>query len=262
MRKFTKEISALLASAAMGATAYASAANAATVKDEPAADKPVQTTCATTDFDEGKIGTEMPVTDYDPCDSTDLVGEMMPEDTMMLAETATIGTMVTTTTTTDTTDDWGMIGTTVSFTTPATPDTTMDPWEMMIGTTIFTDEWSMIGTTTSSTTHTTAYDGTGTTEMIGTQIVTDSDSVETIGTVCGEDTAIPPLAGAVQRPGGDINMDGRTNVSDAILLSRVLAEDPTVSVTQEGLDNADMNGSGAPDQEDVVMLLKELAGLN
>ena len=82
---------------------------------------------------------------------------------------------------------------------------------------------------------------------------------EMTGTVYEED--IPPLAGVVQMPDGDINVDGKTNISDAILLSRVLAEDPTVQVTPQGLDNADMNNSGAPDQEDIVILLKELAGL-
>ena len=246
MRKFTKEISALLASAAMGATAFSGTASAVTVNAEPAANQPVQTTAVTTGCEE-RIGTEMPVTGYDPCEDVYRAGEMAPEDILTEGDTTTMmGTMVTTTTVT-TEDNWDMIGTTVSQTTPTTTMDTTDCWDM-IGTTGTMDYWDMIGTTVSESTTTTT-----------TTTTKDQSMTEMTGTVYEED--IPPLAGVVQMPDGDINVDGKTNISDAILLSRVLAEDPTVQVTPQGLDNADMNNSGAPDKEDVVILLKELAGL-
>ena len=60
---------------------------------------------------------------------------------------------------------------------------------------------------------------------------------------------------------GDINGDNEVTVSDAILLARIIAEDTTVSVSAEGLENADVNMSGAPDQEDLTMILKKIAGI-
>ncbi|MBR5370955.1 MAG: dockerin [Oscillospiraceae bacterium] len=60
---------------------------------------------------------------------------------------------------------------------------------------------------------------------------------------------------------GDVNCDGRVNVSDAILLARFVAEDKSATITDQGLRNADMNGNGAPDSDDTVMILKQLAGI-
>ena len=60
---------------------------------------------------------------------------------------------------------------------------------------------------------------------------------------------------------GDVNCDSQITVSDAIMLARVVAEDKTVTVTEIGLKNADMNASGTPDADDTVIILKMLAGL-
>ena len=60
---------------------------------------------------------------------------------------------------------------------------------------------------------------------------------------------------------GDLNGDGNVTVSDAILLARILAEDTTVSVTPEGMKNADVNNSGSPDQDDLTLILKQIAGI-
>ena len=62
-------------------------------------------------------------------------------------------------------------------------------------------------------------------------------------------------------PNGDINGDNMVTVSDAILAARIVAEDITVSVTTEGMKQADMNGSGATDQDDIVLILKKIAGI-
>lgn len=61
---------------------------------------------------------------------------------------------------------------------------------------------------------------------------------------------------------GDVNCDGKISVSDAIMLARIVAEDVTVSVSETGKRNADLNASGAPDADDVSLLLKRLAGLD
>lgn len=76
------------------------------------------------------------------------------------------------------------------------------------------------------------------------------------------DAYVTTLNDTPVRVKGDINCDSRLNVSDGILLARVTAEDPTVSVTEQGLENADMNLSGAPDSDDLVLILQELAGLD
>lgn len=60
---------------------------------------------------------------------------------------------------------------------------------------------------------------------------------------------------------GDVNRDGGVNVSDAILLARILAEDTTVNAAEMGLQYADLNDNGLPDPDDLTLLLKRLAGL-
>ena len=58
---------------------------------------------------------------------------------------------------------------------------------------------------------------------------------------------------------GDVNEDVLVDVSDAVLLARLIAEDTEASVTEQGLLNADMNGNGQPDSDDVIMILKKIA---
>ncbi|MBR5372519.1 MAG: dockerin type I repeat-containing protein, partial [Oscillospiraceae bacterium] len=59
---------------------------------------------------------------------------------------------------------------------------------------------------------------------------------------------------------GDVNCDESVTVADAVMLARVLAEDATVKVSEQGLANADMNENGGTDQEDLTKLLRKLAG--
>ena len=55
---------------------------------------------------------------------------------------------------------------------------------------------------------------------------------------------------------GDINGDGAIDVSDAVLLARFIAEDVTAPMTRLGVLNADVDGSGNPDGDDVILILK------
>ena len=71
------------------------------------------------------------------------------------------------------------------------------------------------------------------------------------------DISSPPTAEKT----GDVNCDGMVDVSDAVILARLLAEDPNVVVKQTGMKNADVNSSGLPDSEDVVMILRAIARL-
>ncbi len=59
---------------------------------------------------------------------------------------------------------------------------------------------------------------------------------------------------------GDVNCDGEVKVGDVILLNRFLAEDDAATISVQGLLNADMNDSGAPDSDDAARILRILAG--
>ena len=60
---------------------------------------------------------------------------------------------------------------------------------------------------------------------------------------------------------GDVNLDKAVDVSDAVLLARFVAEDTDANVSAQGKLNADMDGNGQPDGDDVVMILKKIAKL-
>ena len=61
---------------------------------------------------------------------------------------------------------------------------------------------------------------------------------------------------------GDVNCDGDVKIGDVILLNRFLSEDTAVMISKQGLANADMNDSGAPESDDAVRILSILAGLS
>ena len=60
---------------------------------------------------------------------------------------------------------------------------------------------------------------------------------------------------------GDINVDGKMTVSDAVLYARVGAEDQTANVSALGLSVCDINGDGKTDTSDLTAMLSDLAGL-
>lgn len=60
---------------------------------------------------------------------------------------------------------------------------------------------------------------------------------------------------------GDVNCSGRMDVADAVLLARLVAEDQDISITEQGLANADADRSGLIDIDDVTRILQMLAGI-
>ena len=60
---------------------------------------------------------------------------------------------------------------------------------------------------------------------------------------------------------GDVNTDGKVTVADVIMLSRYVAEDTTVPITDAGIAVADLNEDGNVNADDTTVLLKMLAGL-
>lgn len=58
---------------------------------------------------------------------------------------------------------------------------------------------------------------------------------------------------------GDVNVDKRVDVSDAVLLSRMLAEDKTAKITSQGKLNADCKKDGDLSSDDVLRILQYIA---
>lgn len=81
--------------------------------------------------------------------------------------------------------------------------------------------------------------------------------IQTAGAVSAETTATQ------HEPGirGDLSCDGRTDVTDAVMLARFLAEDTGVSVTEQGLVNADCDGIKGLSPDDLTAILRYIAKL-
>lgn len=60
---------------------------------------------------------------------------------------------------------------------------------------------------------------------------------------------------------GDVNCDGLVKINDVILLNRVLAEDTSAAITEQGMLNAECDGSPTVTVDDAVTILRGLAGL-
>lgn len=61
---------------------------------------------------------------------------------------------------------------------------------------------------------------------------------------------------------GDVTLDCSIDVSDAVLLARFCTEDSTAVITDQGKQNADVNGSGNIDLDDVTAILRKIAKLD
>ncbi len=61
---------------------------------------------------------------------------------------------------------------------------------------------------------------------------------------------------------GNVNCTGAVDVSDAVMLARFNAEDNTVKITAQGKINADVTHDGALDGNDLIKILKYIAGFN
>ena len=90
------------------------------------------------------------------------------------------------------------------------------------------------------------------------ETTTGTTSTTTVTTSSG--TTASTAAGKVTLL-GDVNLDKAVDVADAVLLARFVAEDTDANVSAQGKLNADMDGNGQPDGDDVVTILKKIAKL-
>ena len=88
-----------------------------------------------------------------------------------------------------------------------------------------------------------------------TTVTTTATTVTTTETTVTTATEAP--AAEILR--GDVDCNKVRDVSDAVLLARLIAEDSTAKVSAQGLLNADCNGDGNRTSEDVIRLLQYIA---
>ena len=60
---------------------------------------------------------------------------------------------------------------------------------------------------------------------------------------------------------GDVNCDDSVDVADAVLLARMLAEDPEANVSADGKVNADCNDDGNLTADDTIRILRHIANI-
>lgn len=76
-----------------------------------------------------------------------------------------------------------------------------------------------------------------------------------------ESAEAPKLGQNLLTQSGDLNIDGKVSIADAILLARYLAEDRTVSMLPAGRQNAELDGDGLLTAADLASLLRLIAGI-
>ena len=57
---------------------------------------------------------------------------------------------------------------------------------------------------------------------------------------------------------GDVNLDGEVDIKDAVLISRIVAEDAEVASLVPGVQNADINEDGTVTYDDVMVIINKL----
>ena len=192
-----------------------------------------------------------------------------PDVTTTETTTTTTTTETTTTTTETTTTTTTTETTTTTTTTPepitTTTETTTTP-KPVTTTTETTTTPKPVTTTTETTTTpkpvTTTTETTTTPKPVTTtpETTTTPKPVTTTAATTVQETTKTTVKLHVTAY-GDVNNDGVLTVADAVMLCRLVAEDKSVTVTPQGLVNADANNDGTVNGEDVTYILKRLAGL-
>ena len=150
------------------------------------------------------------------------------------------GTTVTTDATTDTTAETTTETETTATTYFSVVTTTEDTAETTVETTVSTAD-------TEESTETTV-------ESSATET-----SADTTATTASETTVTTKGAVEAATLYGDINLDGRVDITDAVLLNKAAAN--TVSLSAQQQANADCDESGEVDSNDAVVLLKFLVSI-
>ncbi|MDY4018952.1 MAG: dockerin type I repeat-containing protein [Ruminococcus callidus] len=161
------------------------------------------------------------------------------------------GTTVTTDATTDTTAETTTETETTATTYFSVVTTTEDTAETTVETTVSTAD-------TEESTETTVSE---TTEAVETTVESSATetSADTTATTASETTVTTKGAVEAATLYGDINLDGRVDITDAVLLNKAAANAVSLSAQQKA--NADCDESGEVDSNDAVVLLKFLVSI-
>lgn len=71
----------------------------------------------------------------------------------------------------------------------------------------------------------------------------------------------PTTAEPVKTSWGDVNCDGLVDISDVVLLNRFISEDTTITITDQGILNADCVYDGDTTLDDSTIILQYIAGM-
>ena len=116
-------------------------------------------------------------------------------------------------------------------------------------------------TETAASTQATVSETTAATTSLTEQDTTTLSSVETTAatsaTTATESSGTSPTTGTVIF--GDVNLDGKVDISDAVLLNKTVAG--TISLSESAKKNADCDGDGETGSNDAVVLLRFLVHL-
>lgn len=90
--------------------------------------------------------------------------------------------------------------------------------------------------------------------------VTTSDTTytETVSDTTASETA-PTDAPKDAMTTGDANCDGAVDISDAVMVARFVNSDKTLKISDQGLANADFDGNGQTNADDITCILKLIA---
>ena len=266
MKKFTKEITALLTTVAVGISASATIASAeetASTNNTYTPEMVKKYADTVTIGTSGNVNSSVPISQY-AVDAPQITTTTIPP----LAGTSTSSKTTTSTTTTTRT-----IGTSTTFTTTTTIPPLAGTSTSSKTTTSTTTTTRTIGTSTTFTTTTTIPPLAGTSTSSKTTTST-STTTHTIGTstaytttttipplagasmITTSTTTIPPLAGtstAVKTTEpiadnvtlyGDANCDDCVDISDVVLLKSWLLNNQRYEVSKQGLANSDVQDTG------------------
>ncbi|MBP0967397.1 MAG: dockerin type I repeat-containing protein, partial [Oscillospiraceae bacterium] len=185
------------------------------------------------------VTTTVPVTTTEPETTT-------TEKVTTTTKAATTTTKATTTTTKATTTTTKATTTTTKVTTTTTKATTT--------TAKATTATAKATTTTTKATTTTTKTVTTTTKAVGTTTVSVTTTTETVTTT----TTAKPVTVSKR---GDLNLDQSVDVSDAVMLARLLVEDKKLVMTEQGMANADCDSDRKITPDDLTWILRFIAKL-
>ena len=153
-------------------------------------------------------------------------------------------------------------------TTPKTSATTSKPSATTFKTSATTSKTSATTTKPVTTTQTdsTAPKTTTTAQPTTTTVTTTTSAAtkatpSTTTTTTTTTTTITTAPKPVSILPGDVNLDNVVDVSDAVLLARLIAEDVTVRISEQGLINGNCNGDNSLSSDDVIYILRVIAHL-